>query len=165
MVKALLFIDSELHWCVGTGASGAYALAPNSSLGVPPKAIGAYALALGSVRTGSRNGLLGFACNLLIPLALFSHFRSELCLLKPETLERTHQGIVRNGKRFKTSKLKSFLSYVHDTYKMDNSPLKFEAPEASQEPKLYVYTHMYNLEYLPFKPLLQKHKTRPKSYV
>ncbi|MED6108767.1 hypothetical protein PIB30_027318, partial [Stylosanthes scabra] len=91
-----------LHWCVRTGASGAYALALKSTLGVPPKAIGAYALAFGCVRAGSRNGLLGFACDLLVPLALFSHFRSELRLLKPETLERTHQGIVRNGKQFKT---------------------------------------------------------------
>ncbi|MED6151391.1 hypothetical protein PIB30_082029, partial [Stylosanthes scabra] len=74
---------------------------PISTLGVPPKAIGAFALALGCVRTGSRNGLLGFVCDLLVPLALFSHFRSELCLLKLETLERTHQGIKWNGKRFK----------------------------------------------------------------
>ncbi|MED6141235.1 hypothetical protein PIB30_101206 [Stylosanthes scabra] len=96
-----LFIDAGLIWCVRTGASGAYALAPISTLGVPPKAIGAYALALGCVRTGSRNDLLGFVCNLLVHLDLFSHFHSELCLLKPETLERTHQGIMRNGKRFK----------------------------------------------------------------
>ncbi|MED6151110.1 hypothetical protein PIB30_079149 [Stylosanthes scabra] len=104
MVKDPLFIDAETRWCVRTGASGAYVLAPNPSLGVPPKAIGAYALALGCVLPGSRNGLLGFACDLFIPLALFSHFRSELCLLKPETLERKHQGIVQNGKRFKTRK-------------------------------------------------------------
>ncbi|MED6151112.1 hypothetical protein PIB30_079151, partial [Stylosanthes scabra] len=102
MVKAPLFIDAETRWCVHAGASGEYALAPNPSLGVPPKAIGACALALGCVRTGPRNGLLGFACDLLVLLALFSHFRSELFLLKPETLERTHQGIVRNEKRFKT---------------------------------------------------------------
>ncbi|MED6164885.1 hypothetical protein PIB30_094370, partial [Stylosanthes scabra] len=101
MVKGPLFIDAETPWCVRTGASGAYALAPNSSLGVPPKAIGAYAVALGCIRTGSRNGLSDFSCDLLIPLALFSHFRSELYLLKTETLERTHQGIVRNRKRFK----------------------------------------------------------------
>ncbi|MED6164144.1 hypothetical protein PIB30_086857, partial [Stylosanthes scabra] len=91
-----------LHWCVRTGAFGAYALAPISTLGVPPKAIGSYTLALGCVRTGPRNALLGFVCDLPIPLALFSHFRSELCLLKPETLERTNQGIVRNAKQFKT---------------------------------------------------------------
>ncbi|MED6127731.1 hypothetical protein PIB30_090920 [Stylosanthes scabra] len=46
-----------------------------------------------------RIGLSAFLCDLLIPRALFSHFRSELCLLKPEILERTHQGIVRNRKR------------------------------------------------------------------
>ncbi|MED6177265.1 hypothetical protein PIB30_096525 [Stylosanthes scabra] len=40
MVKAPLFIDAETRWCVCTGASGAYELALNSSLGVPPKAIG-----------------------------------------------------------------------------------------------------------------------------
>ncbi|MED6127267.1 hypothetical protein PIB30_086491, partial [Stylosanthes scabra] len=102
MVKAPLFIYAETCWCIRTGASGAYALALNSSLGAPPKAIGAYALALGCVRTGSRNGILGFACDILVPLALFSDFHSELCMLKPETLERTHQGIVRNGKQFKT---------------------------------------------------------------
>ncbi|MED6177965.1 hypothetical protein PIB30_103138 [Stylosanthes scabra] len=96
-----LFIDAGLHWCVCTRASGAYALASISTLGVPPKAIGAYALALGCVCTGSRNGLLGFVCDLLVPLTFFSHFRSELCLLKPETLKRTHQGMVRNGKQFK----------------------------------------------------------------
>ncbi|MED6210708.1 hypothetical protein PIB30_066673 [Stylosanthes scabra] len=50
MVKGLLFIDAETPWCVCTGASGAYALAPNSSLAMPPKAIGAYALALKSHR-------------------------------------------------------------------------------------------------------------------
>ncbi|MED6185618.1 hypothetical protein PIB30_058879 [Stylosanthes scabra] len=82
--------------------TSAYALAPISTLGVPPKAIGAYTLALRCVRTGSRNGLLGFVCDLIVLLALFSHFRSELCLLKPETLEHTHQGIVQNGKQFKT---------------------------------------------------------------
>ncbi|MED6220171.1 hypothetical protein PIB30_042240 [Stylosanthes scabra] len=32
--------DAKTRWCVRTGASGAYALAPISSLGVPPKAIG-----------------------------------------------------------------------------------------------------------------------------
>ncbi|MED6214391.1 hypothetical protein PIB30_102535, partial [Stylosanthes scabra] len=113
MVKAPLFIDDETRWCIRTGASGAYALAPNSSLGVPPKAIDAYALALGCVRIGSRNGLLGFACDLLVSLILFSHFRSEVCLLKPETLERTHQGIVRNGKRFKT---RQKLAKIADNY-------------------------------------------------
>ncbi|MED6141153.1 hypothetical protein PIB30_100486 [Stylosanthes scabra] len=97
-----LFIDAGLHWYVYTRASGAYVLAPIPILGVPPKAIGAYGLALGCICTGSRNGLLGFVCDLIVPLALFSHFRSKLCLLNPETLEHTHQGIVRNGKRFKT---------------------------------------------------------------
>ncbi|MED6128684.1 hypothetical protein PIB30_100350 [Stylosanthes scabra] len=82
--------------------TGAYAPALISTLGVPPKAIAVYTLALGCVCTGSRNGLLGFVCDLLVPLALFNHFRSELCLLKLETLECTHQGIVRNGKWFKT---------------------------------------------------------------
>ncbi|MED6171739.1 hypothetical protein PIB30_043618 [Stylosanthes scabra] len=95
-------IHAGLHWCVCIGASGAYALAPISTLGVLPKAIGAYALALGCVRTGSRNGLLGFVCDILVPLTFFSHFHSELFLLKPKTLERTHQGIVQNGKQFKT---------------------------------------------------------------
>ncbi|MED6151089.1 hypothetical protein PIB30_078918 [Stylosanthes scabra] len=51
---------------------------------------------------GSGFGLQAFLYDLLIPRVHFSHFRSELCLLKPETLERTHQGIVRNGKQFKT---------------------------------------------------------------
>ncbi|MED6223405.1 hypothetical protein PIB30_073669 [Stylosanthes scabra] len=49
------------------------------------------------VRIGSRFGLQAFLCDLLVPRALFSHFRFELCLLKPETLERTQQGIVRNA--------------------------------------------------------------------
>ncbi|MED6160104.1 hypothetical protein PIB30_048284 [Stylosanthes scabra] len=43
-----------------------------------------------------------FCCDLFAPFALFNHFRSELSLLNPETLEHTHQGIVRNGKQFKT---------------------------------------------------------------
>ncbi|MED6121297.1 hypothetical protein PIB30_028798 [Stylosanthes scabra] len=43
-----------------------------------------------------------FCCDPFIPFALSGHFRSELCLLDPETLKHTHQGIVRNGKRFKT---------------------------------------------------------------
>ncbi|MED6137593.1 hypothetical protein PIB30_066371 [Stylosanthes scabra] len=97
-----LFIDAGLQWRIRTSASGAYTLAPISTLGVLPKYIGEYALALGCVRIWSRNGLLDFVCDLLIPLALFSHFCFELCPLKPETLERTHQGIVWNGKRFKT---------------------------------------------------------------
>ncbi|MED6146371.1 hypothetical protein PIB30_033879 [Stylosanthes scabra] len=37
-----------------------------------------------------------------VPLALSGHFRSELCLLNPETLKHTYQGIMRNGKQFKT---------------------------------------------------------------
>ncbi|MED6160815.1 hypothetical protein PIB30_054858 [Stylosanthes scabra] len=43
-----------------------------------------------------------FCCDLFIPFALSDHFPSELCLLYPETLKHTHQGIVRNGKQFKT---------------------------------------------------------------
>ncbi|MED6131947.1 hypothetical protein PIB30_014849 [Stylosanthes scabra] len=43
-----------------------------------------------------------FCCDLFVHLALSGHFRSELRLLNPETLKRTHQGIVRNGKQFKT---------------------------------------------------------------
>ncbi|MED6222720.1 hypothetical protein PIB30_067073 [Stylosanthes scabra] len=43
-----------------------------------------------------------FCCDLFVPFALFGHFRSELRLLYPETLKHTHQGIVRNGKQFKT---------------------------------------------------------------
>ncbi|MED6165515.1 hypothetical protein PIB30_100239, partial [Stylosanthes scabra] len=54
------------------------------------------------VRIDSGFGLQAFLCDLLVPRALFSHFRPELFLLKPETLERTHQGIVQNGKQFKT---------------------------------------------------------------
>ncbi|MED6202678.1 hypothetical protein PIB30_107960, partial [Stylosanthes scabra] len=54
------------------------------------------------VRICSGFGLQTFLCDLLVPRAFFTHFRSELCQLKPETLECTHQGIVRNGKQFKT---------------------------------------------------------------
>ncbi|MED6209004.1 hypothetical protein PIB30_050420 [Stylosanthes scabra] len=43
-----------------------------------------------------------FCCDLFVPFTLSSHFRSELRLLYPETLKHTHQGIVRNGKQFKT---------------------------------------------------------------
>ncbi|MED6132749.1 hypothetical protein PIB30_021721, partial [Stylosanthes scabra] len=43
-----------------------------------------------------------FCCDPFVPFALSSHFRSELRLLYPETLKRTHQGIVRNGRQFKT---------------------------------------------------------------
>ncbi|MED6218082.1 hypothetical protein PIB30_023617 [Stylosanthes scabra] len=43
-----------------------------------------------------------FCCDLFVPFALSGHFRSELRLLYPETLKHTHQGIVRNGKQFKT---------------------------------------------------------------
>ncbi|MED6183255.1 hypothetical protein PIB30_036241 [Stylosanthes scabra] len=43
-----------------------------------------------------------FCCDPFVPVALSGHFRSELRLLNPETLEHTHQGIVRNGKQFKT---------------------------------------------------------------
>ncbi|MED6199585.1 hypothetical protein PIB30_077310 [Stylosanthes scabra] len=54
------------------------------------------------VRLGSGFGLQAFLCDLLVPRTLFSHFRSELCPIKPEILERTHKGTVRNGKQFKT---------------------------------------------------------------
>ncbi|MED6220920.1 hypothetical protein PIB30_049413 [Stylosanthes scabra] len=39
-----------------------------------------------------------FCCDPFVPFALSGHFRSELRLLNPETLKRTHQGIVQNGK-------------------------------------------------------------------
>ncbi|MED6167806.1 hypothetical protein PIB30_006086 [Stylosanthes scabra] len=55
-------------------------------------------MALWCVRIGSSNGLLGFACDLLVPFALFSHFRSELRPLNPEILEHTYQDIMQNGK-------------------------------------------------------------------
>ncbi|MED6151140.1 hypothetical protein PIB30_079457, partial [Stylosanthes scabra] len=54
------------------------------------------------VRIGSGFGLHAFLRDLLVPRALFSHFRSKHCLLKPETLERTYQGILRSRKQFKT---------------------------------------------------------------
>ncbi|MED6225889.1 hypothetical protein PIB30_097969, partial [Stylosanthes scabra] len=54
------------------------------------------------VHIGFGFGLQAFLCDLLVPRALFSHFHFELYLLKPEILERTHQGIVRNEKQFKT---------------------------------------------------------------
>ncbi|MED6186274.1 hypothetical protein PIB30_065226 [Stylosanthes scabra] len=46
------------------------------------------------VRIGSGFGLQAFLCDLLVPRALFSHFRFELCPLKSETLERTHKGTI-----------------------------------------------------------------------
>ncbi|MED6184286.1 hypothetical protein PIB30_046013 [Stylosanthes scabra] len=46
-----------------------------------------------------------FCCNLFVPFALSGRFRSKLCLLYPETLKHTHQGIVRNGKQFKTHEI------------------------------------------------------------
>ncbi|MED6183300.1 hypothetical protein PIB30_036661 [Stylosanthes scabra] len=58
-----------------------------SSLDVTPKS-------WQCVRIGSGFVLQAFLCDLLVPRALFSHFRSELCLSKPEILERTHQGIL-----------------------------------------------------------------------
>ncbi|MED6122012.1 hypothetical protein PIB30_035746 [Stylosanthes scabra] len=76
MVKAPLFIDAELHWCVRSKASGADALAPKPAFGRATQGYGAYALALWCVYIGSINGLLGFACDLLVPLALSNHFRS-----------------------------------------------------------------------------------------
>ncbi|MED6218083.1 hypothetical protein PIB30_023618 [Stylosanthes scabra] len=66
------------HQCKqNSKASGAYALVPKLAFGRAAQGHGAYTLAL-------------------------CHFRSALRLLNPEILERTHQGIVRNGKRFKT---------------------------------------------------------------
>ncbi|MED6209396.1 hypothetical protein PIB30_054295 [Stylosanthes scabra] len=41
-------------------------------------------------------------CDPFVPFALSGHFRSELCLLNPETLKRTHQSIVWNEEQFKT---------------------------------------------------------------
>ncbi|MED6170249.1 hypothetical protein PIB30_028982 [Stylosanthes scabra] len=68
-----------------------------------------------------RIGLLGFLCDLLVPFVLFSHFRSSLCLLNPETLEQTYQGIMQNGKRLGTLGSHAFflifnenLSFQHD---------------------------------------------------
>ncbi|MED6128223.1 hypothetical protein PIB30_095538 [Stylosanthes scabra] len=48
------------------------------------------------IRIGFGFGLQAFLRDLLIPRALFSHFRSELCSLKPEKLECTHKGIMWN---------------------------------------------------------------------
>ncbi|MED6125102.1 hypothetical protein PIB30_065336 [Stylosanthes scabra] len=45
------------------------------------------------------SGLQAFLRDLLVPRALFSHFRSDCSLLNPETLEQTNQGIERNGKQ------------------------------------------------------------------
>ncbi|MED6173297.1 hypothetical protein PIB30_058037 [Stylosanthes scabra] len=75
----------------------------NQLFGVPPKAmLRTHWLSIRCICTGSRISLLGFACDLLIPFAIFSHYRSELRMLRFETLESTYQGIVRNGKWFKT---------------------------------------------------------------
>ncbi|MED6119575.1 hypothetical protein PIB30_013009 [Stylosanthes scabra] len=72
----------------------------NHQLGVPPKAGRVRMLPL--VHTHRLQLCPSrFCCNLFAPFALFSHFGSELCMLNLETLEHTHQGIVRNGKRFK----------------------------------------------------------------
>ncbi|MED6224103.1 hypothetical protein PIB30_080499 [Stylosanthes scabra] len=43
-----------------------------------------------------------FYCDPFVPFALSGHFRSELHLLYPEILKRTHQGIVWNGRQFET---------------------------------------------------------------
>ncbi|MED6122233.1 hypothetical protein PIB30_037828 [Stylosanthes scabra] len=43
-----------------------------------------------------------FCCDPFVPVALSNHFRSKLRLIYPETLKHTHQGIVQNGKQFKT---------------------------------------------------------------
>ncbi|MED6131943.1 hypothetical protein PIB30_014845 [Stylosanthes scabra] len=55
-----------------------------------------------------------FCCDPFVPLALSGHFRSELRLLNPETLEHTHQGIVRNGKQFKTQEVPPPLPYLSE---------------------------------------------------
>ncbi|MED6136998.1 hypothetical protein PIB30_060927 [Stylosanthes scabra] len=55
-------------------------------------------ITLWCVRIGTGFDLQAFLRDLLVPRALFSHFRSDLSLLNPETLEQTNQGIERNGK-------------------------------------------------------------------
>ncbi|MED6146771.1 hypothetical protein PIB30_037840 [Stylosanthes scabra] len=54
---------------------------------------------LPSVRTHGVQKLISrFCSDPFVPFALSGHFRSELCLLNPKIHERTHQGIVKNGK-------------------------------------------------------------------
>ncbi|MED6227164.1 hypothetical protein PIB30_110812, partial [Stylosanthes scabra] len=53
----------------------------------------------GCVCMGVSFGLQAFLHDLFVPRALFSHFRSDPRLLKPETFEQTNQGIERNEKR------------------------------------------------------------------
>ncbi|MED6176169.1 hypothetical protein PIB30_085518 [Stylosanthes scabra] len=56
-------------------------------------------ISLWFIRIGTGFGLQAFLRDLLVPRALFSHFRSDLSLLNPKTLEQTNQGIEWNGKR------------------------------------------------------------------
>ncbi|MED6190422.1 hypothetical protein PIB30_105809, partial [Stylosanthes scabra] len=65
--------------------------------------VGTY-ISLWCVRIGTGFGLQAFLCDLLVPGTLFSHFRSDLSLLNPKTLEQTNQGIKRNGKHFDAPK-------------------------------------------------------------
>ncbi|MED6174162.1 hypothetical protein PIB30_066353, partial [Stylosanthes scabra] len=46
----------------------------------------------------SEFGLQAFLCDLLVPCALFRHFRSDLTLLNLEILEQMNQGIEQNRK-------------------------------------------------------------------
>ncbi|MED6215414.1 hypothetical protein PIB30_113408, partial [Stylosanthes scabra] len=88
-----VYISSVMHaaqvwWPCTHRASGAYA----------PMLEGACAPLLQCVRMGVSFDLQAFLHDLFDPRALFSHFRSDLSLLKPETLEQTNQGIEQNGK-------------------------------------------------------------------
>ncbi|MED6137818.1 hypothetical protein PIB30_068590 [Stylosanthes scabra] len=67
-----------------------------------PMLEGACALLLQCVRMGVSFGLQAFLHDLFVPRALFSHFRSDPSLLKPEMLEQTNQGIERKGRRVNT---------------------------------------------------------------
>ncbi|MED6159173.1 hypothetical protein PIB30_039851 [Stylosanthes scabra] len=76
-------------------------LCRNSLLGVPPTSRCVCMASL--LRTHLvQHWPSRFCCDPFIPFALSGHFRTELRLLYPETLKRTHQGIMRNGKQFKT---------------------------------------------------------------
>ncbi|MED6121906.1 hypothetical protein PIB30_034669 [Stylosanthes scabra] len=80
----LTSVHADSFWCVRTYAGGC----------VRPL--------LQCVRMGDSFGLQDFLHDLFFPRALFSNFRSDPSILKPETLEQTNQAIEQNGKRVNT---------------------------------------------------------------
>ncbi|MED6222491.1 hypothetical protein PIB30_064947 [Stylosanthes scabra] len=91
--KAPILPLMHTHWCFKCVRIGF-----GSSLDVTPKSWQCVRMSPWVHTHRHLNWPPSFLRDFLVPRALFSHFRSGLILLNPETLAQTNQGIERKGK-------------------------------------------------------------------